>query len=251
MQDKDDTNLRELMKARSRQDPGQEFWDSYMARLQTRMAEEESPVHENRTLSGLIERLQGLLTPSPRMAWQVSFAVLMLFTGFLIGRSTTDVPQTQFADATDLYEIDAPLNSTSVGVPTDIDLSSLDQAYSVLSTSRTLLLGMVNFDPEQDDISLLSLDRRRTIATSLVQRTAVLSDELKRSDNLQMSQLLSDLEIILLEIANLDPDAVDIELIQSGVSRKSLLFKIDIAEMRRLDALNGRDADRDLSNPIL
>jgi hypothetical protein len=63
---------------------------------------------------------------------------------------------------------------------------------------------------------------------------AALKKELGGADR-RLERLLSDLEIILIQIANLEPDAGGsaIEVIRAGVEDGDILFKIRLNEARR------------------
>ncbi len=62
---------------------------------------------------------------------------------------------------------------------------------------------------------------------------AALKKEIGSSDR-RLERLISDLEMILLQIANLkpDPDISDIEIIKAGVESRDILFKIKLNEAR-------------------
>jgi hypothetical protein len=60
-----------------------------------------------------------------------------------------------------------------------------------------------------------------------------LSRELDPAANRQLIQLISQLELILLQIANLETkhDLAAVELVREGITREGLLLKINITEM--------------------
>ncbi len=196
----------------NKSDPGEAYWDSYYAKLSSRMAEKPSQVPFSFRL----------VTLTPRWALQVAAAVVLIVSGVLIGRITLtgDSSSQQFAGA----------ESTR---PSAVQ----ERAYSYLDRSKTLLLGVVNFDATQDDPNSLNLDRRRTMAGSLIQEASLLRADLSAADERRLSDLIADLEIILLQIANFEStyNIPEIEMVQSGVDRKAIMFKIDIESMRRFD----------------
>ncbi len=190
-------------------DPGEAFWAGYHDRLVERMALESHTVASKGRVFQLI----------PRPLMQVAAALVLVTMGVLIGRSGVFDEQ-----------------SVSTESVADTELVELEeQAWSVLNRSRTVLLAVANFDASQDLPSDLNLDRRQAAATELVRETADLRARLSETDRQRLSNLLSDLEVILLQLAHLDAqvDVPQIEMMQQGLDRKALLFKIDIESMNR------------------
>ena len=66
-----------------------------------------------------------------------------------------------------------------------------------------------------------------------MKEAAFLKGGLARSKNERVKQLVEELELILLEIANLEEeqDVENIELIKSGIDRKALLLKIYLHDL--------------------
>ena len=204
----------------NKSDPGEAYWDNYYAQLSSRMDEVGAQVPFSSRLVAL----------TPRWALQVAAAVILLVSGVLIGRITLtgDSSSQQLAVA----------ESTR---PTPVQ----ERAYSYLDRSKTLLLGVVNFDTSEDDPSTLNLDRRRSMAGSLIQEASLLQADLSAADERRLSDLIADLEIILLQIANIEStyDLPEIEMVQSGVHRKAIMFKINIESMRRFNKQNPSSFD--------
>ncbi|MBN4056134.1 hypothetical protein JYT20_00260 [Rhodothermus sp. AH-315-K08] len=114
------------------------------------------------------------------------------------------------------------------------------RAFSYLDRSKILLLGVVNFDPATEDPASLGSPHRSRLAQNLLQEASFLKTRLSRSDQQRLRALVGELEVILLQLANLEErvDIPDIEIVRDGVDRNAILFKIDLEEMRRsLDAL--------------
>ncbi len=210
------TSLQTMVAATSnKSDPGEAYWESYYAKLSSRMDEKSSQVPFSFRL----------VTLTPRWALQVAAAVVLIVSGVLIGRITLtgDSSSPQFAGAESF-------------APTAVQ----ERAYSYLDRSKTLLLGVVNFDTSQDDPSSLNLDRRRSMAGTLIREASLLQADLTAADERRLSDLIADLEIILLQIANIEStyDIPEIEMVQSGVDRKAIMFKIDIESMSRFNKQN-------------
>ena len=64
-----------------------------------------------------------------------------------------------------------------------------------------------------------------------------MKSELSSAEHLRLLDLISELEVTLLQIANLeaDYDLQEVEIIQSGAERKALLFKINLNEIEIAD----------------
>jgi len=76
------------------------------------------------------------------------------------------------------------------------------------------------------------LDRQVRLSRDLVNEIPVLRAELDPRADAALLELISELETVLLQTANLESGygIVDIQLIQQGAQRKALLFKIDMGE---------------------
>lgn len=197
----------------SRPDPGEDFWEGYGDRLSQRMADTSVKARP-----GPRPVLHHLVI---RRALQVAAALVLITSGFLVGRSS--------------------LNSTSENLGDDtprvVNAELQNKAFAYLDRSRTVLLGVVNFDASQDDPAALNIDRRRVIANELVGQADNLKTELSAADEQRLSALISDLEVILLQLANIESsvDIPQIEMVRDGVDRKAILFKIDVEAMNRDD----------------
>ena len=217
-------------------DPGNSYWDGYYGRLTERMEGEASPgtssqTWPERTTGGALrlgmERLTEFLFPRQRRALQLAVAVLLVTTGVLLGRSV-------FTTSTDIAVLAEKGSSEAL-----LQQAALEaRAHTYLDRSKTLLLGLVNFNVEEDDPASLNFERRQAMAGELVREASLLQDELSPTDQRQLRELISNLEVILIQIANIESayDVPEIEIVQSGVDRKAILFKIEIEEMRRFDA---------------
>jgi hypothetical protein len=109
-----------------------------------------------------------------------------------------------------------------------------DRAAHYLKRSRVLLLAVVNSDPSAEGAFSLNLPLQKKTSEKLALEAAVLRKELGSSDR-RLERLISDLEMILLQIANLksDSDISAVEIIKAGVESRDILFKINLNEVRR------------------
>jgi hypothetical protein len=107
------------------------------------------------------------------------------------------------------------------------------RAEAYLQRSKVLLLALANFDPATDNAATLNLPTQRHISESLVQEAVYLKSELRDPAELRLRELVDDLEVTLLQIANLENehDLAALEMVQSSVTNQALLFRIDLSQL--------------------
>jgi len=127
----------------------------------------------------------------------------------------------------------AGLGTGSADTGLGIELVQRTQNY--IERSKTMLLAIVNFDQENDDPFTLGLPYQRQVSQELVQEAAWIKSGLADSRERRLQELVTDLEVILLQIANLEAesDLEAIELVKDGVENRGILLKINLADMRR------------------
>jgi len=203
-----------------------EFWAGYWDRLEARMALEEArPARE----TGRIPRRPWM----PSWAFGAVGAVLLVSLGILIGRTVLR-PRPEIGPLAR-----TTTTATGPGERAALETGSVEPALAArasryLRRSRVLLLAVVNSAPMEEDPFRLNLPHQKKASEELLQEAAVLKKGFRGSDR-RLERLVSDLEMILLQIANLasDPEASDIEIIRAGVESRDLLFKINLRETRR------------------
>jgi hypothetical protein len=117
-------------------------------------------------------------------------------------------------------------------------LASADvRAREYIERSQVLLLALVNSTPDSTENGQ-SFDLQRTRAGELVQEASTLRDDLPGSDNRRLRELVTNLQMILREIANLESqnDFDAVEVIRNRVDREGVLLQIDVEQMRSDDA---------------
>lgn len=109
------------------------------------------------------------------------------------------------------------------------------EALNYIQRSKVLLLGLMNFDPATDDVETINLERQKKISGELLTKAAEIKSVLREPSQRQLKKLVSDIELILLQIANLDAkyDLTGIEIIREGVKSKGIILKIHIQEMKK------------------
>jgi hypothetical protein len=136
----------------------------------------------------------------------------------------------------------APLNQTAVK----------SQVLDYIERSKILLLGFVNYEPLTNANVRLDLTYQQKISRELIGAAAVLKPQLTGAEHLRLLELISELEIILLQITNYekDFDLPAIELITSGVENQALLLKINIEEMKLATQLEQAAVKKPREKPI-
>lgn len=263
----------DLMATRVRPEPPPAFWDGYHDRLLARMAR---PSAGARLYTTLWAHLRTVLSPVPRPAWQLAFALGLVALGIWLGRTrfpapeapppvaqqqpspafpdpltAAESPQATGPEVPAVTRIPLPETAPSSRTrparnrppaalprqmpPALLPASVETRTWQYLDRSKVLLLGIVNADSAQADPALLNLPRKQALARDLVSEAAQLQTELNSPEQQRLQALVRDLEVILLQIANLEAhhDLPAIEMVRNGVERRGLLFKINLEAMQR------------------
>ena len=90
---------------------------------------------------------------------------------------------------------------------------------------------------------MLNLPSQKRLSESLVQEAAYLKTALDDPAQMRLYELVSDLEMILLQIANLEHehDLEAVQMVQRGVDKQGVLFRIDLSKLsqKRPEASSG------------
>ncbi len=213
----------QVMDRRQREEPDPVFWSGYWDRLAEKMEKGEA---DPAATKGGTRRLFESLFIRPQWAMGTAAAVGLIVIGVFIGRT--------------LFR---PTGSPVIG--TLVEESSRDtkmvalenRAGQYLRRSKVLLLGLINFDPQTDASPAIDIQQQQEISQALVHEAAVLKSELKDPARKQLLKLITDLEVILLQIANMEAehDFSTIEMVKSGVDRRGVLLKINLEEMKQTE----------------
>ncbi len=227
-----------IVSARRRPEPAPEFWDGYWDRLVERMeresrAEAAAPDRTARADAParrtLKDRLGDLLRPVPRWAWQASAAVVLVAAGILIGRGTFGPGAGPAAPGTTVGAASGAASRAAAGavVPASIE----ERTARYVERSRVLILGIVNADPAGDPYGL-DLPGQKAVSRELLTQAADLKSPRTNPDP-RLRELVSELEVILLQIANLESASGrdGVEVIRSGVRDGGLLLKINLGTL--------------------
>ena len=218
-----------LMDKRERPDPGPEFWDGYWDRLSRRRTWEETGEDARPSFAARLVRDFSRL---PRWSYQAAGAAALLLVGILIGSRLIAPPGGG-----------RRVETAAVSAPA----GAVVQAENFLERSKVLLLGLVNYDPATEDAYALDLGRKKTMSRDLAAEAPAIRGALNKRGQKRLRDLVSDLEVIMMQIANLGSgqDVEGVELIKQGVDSRGIFLKIDLDRM-------GRDArGRTLKNEPL
>lgn len=217
-----------FMKKRVRQGPGPAFWDGYWEKLRDRM-EKENVLHtKSEKRRKTFSRFFQFLNFSPRWVVQAAAALVLVVIGIFIGREIFP-PTTTTGPGKQIYQPPVLVSGYEPGT------ELYHRTHNFIERSKVILLAMTNFDPETEDSYVLNLPYQQRVSRELVQQAGGIKTELADLDQRQLRELISDLEIILLQVANLesDSDISAIELVKNGVKIRGVLFKIQLTDIRQ------------------
>jgi len=212
-----------FMTKKKRSEPGPVFWENYWDELYDRMNREEFKAvkRENKRV-----RLFPSINFNVRWVARAAAAVALLILGIFIGR-----------------EIFPPAAPPGKGIGRQAVLASrqgapeelIQRARHFIERSKLMLLAIVNFDPESEDFYTLDIPYQQQVSKELVRQAGGIKTGLSSSGQRRLRDLINDLEVILLQVANLDPgqNRSAVRFIKDGVNIRGVLFKIRLIDMRR------------------
>jgi hypothetical protein len=222
-----ETMLGALGEARRPKMP-EHFWEGYWYRLVERMEKEEQTAPKRIPLRERVSEWlrtiwveQPLVIPLARTAGILA----LLIIGVLVGHYWWPQETAQMAKTTP-----APVTAVQA------------RADQWLERSKILLIGVMNED--FSTVAQPDFSQQREISQSLVTEARAIRQEIDPSGNRQFLQLMSQLELILLQIAHLEAerDLTAVELVREGIDRNGLLLKINITEMAQQGQQNAPPA---------
>ncbi len=205
-----------LMDERRRPEPGPEFWDGYWDRLSRRRLWES--IEEGRSAS-FAGRLAGAFAHLPSWSLQAAGAAALLFIGVFIGSRL-------------IGPANGPVRETAAVAAA---APAVVQARNYIERSKVLLLGLVNYQPGAQDAYALDLERKRAMSRALAAEAPSLRRALSARDQKRLRGLVADLEVIMMQIANLGSgqDVEGIDLVKQGVDERGIFLKIDLDRLGR------------------
>ena len=231
-----------IMNKRERVEPDETYWKTYWNSLNLRLENEQKvlPLHKS----------------SSRFAWQPAWAygiaaMLLVAIGLYFGKllyspeptkqqpSVANNGLVNGAQATNPpVEKEQGAAKQTPQIPNQSGSYTLaknnidNAAQAYLDRSKTMLLGIIN----ADDDSPSDFKQQQKISRDLLQEAVDLKPSLIEPDQQRIRQLINDLEVILLQLANMEEQTnmPGIELVKKGVNQKSILLKINMEEMRMM-----------------
>jgi hypothetical protein len=209
-----------VMNQRTRPEPDQATWTYQWNSIRARLEEEQPKskiIHWN---------------PTTIPAWAYAMAaMLLLAVGIYAGRTffrtegTTGPRDTTTASGT-------TGTTAAVTAPATAPDSATIRALAYLERSRNLLIGLTNLDESQHES--IDLTTHQQASRELVEEGHVLTVALTQPDQQLLKQLIQDLQVILIQLANVEvrPGVPVVELVKKGVDDKSILLKINVEEMK-------------------
>ncbi|MFQ5628248.1 MAG: anti-sigma factor family protein [bacterium] len=229
----------QVMSKRKQVEPDTAYLDRFWAQLAPEL---QKATGEQKNAGWSWRAVLPKIRLTPKWALGFAGATALLISGILIGKFYFGAPSnhTQFAEGR--------LYSTSEAKYAEV----AQRSDRYLERSKILLLGLVNFEPTEFDSTVLNMRYKKQLSRELVREASVLKDELADTRQRRLQKLVGDIEIILLQIANLEAaqDFPAIEIIRSSVDRKGILFKINLEEMRRQNQIyDSQDSPKKINRP--
>lgn len=181
----------------------------------------------------------------PAWSYQVAAAVILVVTGLLVGKLVYEKPESQnmtiASNQDSVFQSEEMTESTEEKIKVQpVSLAERTQKY--FDKSKVMMMAIANFDVQKDDPFVLNVGYQKRISREMISEAVNLKKDLDQSDQKQLKKLVSDLEVILIQIASLESekDLPGIELIKSSVDRRAVLMKINIEEMKSGDVKSVR-----------
>ena len=214
-----------VMNQRELPQPKEAFWESYWNNLEPKLLSqtENKFVSSPKIIRGFFNRFASGF--EGHWAYRISAAAAILIIGIFLGKflftgSGLEQPSVPFTEAPGQFIQRAAVN---------------ERTQQYFEKSKVLILGLVNMEPELIQQNEFDFSRYQQVSQTLVQEAAVLKNELDNPNQQRLRKLVTDLEVILLQIANLEKenDLAAIEMVKDGVDRRGVLLKINLEEIRK------------------
>jgi len=217
------TSTLKVMEKRARPEPEQAYWNGYWNKLSRRMEEEKTLTPKTESWWRNFTRA---FTFAPKWALQTAAALVLVVLGIYLGKMIfyPSVPGVQ--QARQLPAVTPQLEPST---------EYIQRAQNYIERSKLILLALINFDPETEDSYALDLPFQQQVSRELVREASFLKQGIADSDQRRLRDLIADLEVILLQIANLESehDFEAIELVKEGVDSRGILLQIHVTDFRQ------------------
>lgn len=205
--------------------PEELYWDGYWDRLVTRFDAQKKNIS---IYEKLVNKIVLPFQMIPKWAYSTAFASLLIIFSFMLGKFHNKSPNVILQNNSHIAQ-----SASALAHKASIE----KQANRYLQRSKVLMLGLINFDVDNEGTYGLNIPYQKEISQNLLNEARTLKNELHSTNQQRLRKLISDLEIILLQIANLEVEhnLSSIELIKSSVEHRSILLKINLEEMKQVD----------------
>ncbi|MBD3383331.1 hypothetical protein GF407_00250 [candidate division KSB1 bacterium] len=206
-----------LLAKRQRPEPGAAFWQSYWQKLLQRPELNQTQKHLKKP------RLSQSPFFRPRRRY-LSTALAIAAFALLAVVWFTGIPWQK-------QDIPSLINNQLTQTISHINVRK--EAALYLERSKLILLGLKNIDIGINDSPSIDFAHQRKVSKELATEAVVLKQQLEKSEQQRLAELISELELVMMQIANHDAvyDDPAIEVLKSGVDNRALLMKINLEEM--------------------
>lgn len=205
----------ELVKSSEREEPAEGFMENFWDELEPKLSTDK----KIKAVSKFNwQNVLGFNFPLP---YKLAGVALILILGIFIGR---------------FWTTGGGIGNSQAITGNGNSRNSLNvETARYLERSKILLLGIMNFNPATDDAETISLPHIQKISRELVGEAPALKSRLKENSRQQLSKLVSDLQLILMQIANMEKknDIDGIELVKAGVNSSGIFLKINIQQLQQ------------------
>jgi hypothetical protein len=217
------TSTLKVMEKRARPEPEQAYWNSYWNKLARRMEEEKTLTPKTESWWRTFIRAFAF---APKWAVQTAAALVLVVLGVYLGKMIFSPSASTIQQARQL---------PAVASQAEPNVEYVQRAQNYIERSKLILLALINFDPETEDSYALDLPYQQQLSRELVREASFLKQGIADSDQRRLRDLIADLEVILLQIANLESehDFEAIELVKEGVDSRGILLQIHVTDFRQ------------------
>ncbi|UCE05722.1 MAG: hypothetical protein JSW07_19350 [bacterium] len=196
-----------IMKHQKREQPERELLQKYHIQLANEFS-------ENRQVTSAIEKILEKFIRRPSIAIRLAEAMVLILIGIFIGKTTI------------WKSTSAPESIALNDVPLQSQVEELLLKH-YLQQTEMILLDVANLDPVEDEKLIFNLIQS-TKYRYLLQKTLFLREQAKELENHQLSELLNQIELILLELYNMEKNAFveTLSVVKQQLKDSHLLIEI-------------------------
>ena len=230
----------EVMDRRVQPDPGHGYWAGFWNRLSARMEREE----EGRRRGWLGRLFPSMPDATERWAYRGVVAAVLVVFGAVAGRVL--IPGMGTGPESGAGGEPRVAVMEIRGGDAVVQTAAEACARQYIEDSQVLLLALVKFDPgtETEYLSDWSAEKKRS--RELVSQAASLKENLNDPGQRRLRELVNELELIMIQIANIGSaaDVESVELIRSSVNDRDVMLKINLEKLRGGDKPAADDSGR-------